>query len=311
MARIDPFPAKTRPPYGAAWLFVVVIMSLVATVGRCEAFLWLHGPTTFESRSCTTVSSPELAEQQQGRTSYFLIPPTNNTSTSRDWQQLCPPVWNPQQNRDSSLLWSCCDDTEHVATELLRQLDPTVHNPRIVATLAQSLQQFRDFCSDKLRAPHQGHHHGMTFKARVVATRGSSGTKCPQWHVDHVPVRWIQSLVGPGCEMVVGNIEQGIAWELINGLNENHHSNNDDDNDHHDVVALSVHDRNQVLVKDRISEVYQGKEMEAVLLIGNRWADYAKDSTFLPPVVHKSPTIPWGCERVLLTQDILYDDGDD
>lgn len=311
MARVDPSSG------GEAWArhstttrcFVAIFVSLGMITGKCDAFLHFHGVSfRFESRIWSTIVSSAETADQRGRQSYFLIPPTNVSSTTpskRDWQQLCPPLWNPKQTKDSSLLWSCCDDAEQVSIELLRQLDPTIHNPKVAATIGQSLQQFRDFCTRKLLPVNtQNQGHGLTFKARIVATRGSSGTKCPQWHVDHVAVRWIQSFVGPGCEMVVGNIQQGVKWDLINGLNES--DNNDNDND--DVVAMSVHDRNQVLVNDRVVEIYQAKEMEAALLIGNRWADYAKDSTLLPPVVHKSPTIPWGCERVLLTQDVLFDD---
>ena len=318
MTRIDPSLVKVRPRGAAKWAFAAIVASLGLITGRCDACFSIHTGATFrvESRRwSTTRSSPETRKQQQQQQqqqalpSYFVIPPTNYTSTAKDWQSLCPPVWNPKQNKDASLFWSCCDDSEQAATALLRQLDPMMHpNPRRIATLAQSMQQFRDFCSDHLQSPHPG--HGMTFKARIVATRGLSGTKCPQWHVDHVPVRWIQSLVGPGCEMVVGNVQQGIEWDLINGLNEKaeREEEDDDDDDNDDVVAMSVQDRNQVLVKDQIAQIYHGKEMEALLLIGNRWTDYAKESTFVPPVVHKSPTIPWGCERVLLTQDVILDD---
>lgn len=56
------------------------------------------------------------------------------------------------------------------------------------------------------------------FKARIVSTRGTSGTKCPRYHVDHVPMRWVQSLVRPGCDYVVGS--DGICWEAINGMEE-------------------------------------------------------------------------------------------
>lgn len=208
-----------------------------------------------------------------------------------------------------TLLWSCCDDTEKVAAELARSLDPSwSYDPLALESLIKSLNEFRDFCTDNLyptsdavtRKESFG-SHGYTFKARIVATRGSSGTKCPQWHVDHVPVRWIQSLVGPGCEVVAGNMQQGINWDLVNGLDE-------EDEDEDEIMDGPVIDRNRALVSEDVAEIYAGQEQEALLLKGNRWSDFAKDPTPIQPVVHKSPTIPWGRERVLLTQDLILDE---
>ncbi len=42
--------------------------------------------------------------------------------------------------------------------------------------------------------------------ARVVSTVGSSGVKCPRWHADHVPVRLVISILGPGCEYIPENV---------------------------------------------------------------------------------------------------------
>ncbi len=98
--------------------------------------------------------------------------------------------------------------------------------------------------------------------------------------------------------MVVGNAKHGIEWNLVNGLNEKAA----------DTVEMSVQERNDALVKVDVADIYSAKEMEAILLVGNRWNDYANKAESIPPVVHKSPTLPWGCERVLLTQDIIFDD---
>ena len=58
--------------------------------------------------------------------------------------------------------------------------------------LGQSFRTFEDFCRRYLDP-------ARTCRARLVASRGRQSTKCPQWHTDYVPVRWIQALVGPGC----------------------------------------------------------------------------------------------------------------
>jgi hypothetical protein len=110
-------------------------------------------------------------------------------------------------------------------------------------------------------------------------------------------------MVGPGCQWVVG--QEGVNWKMV--------MQDEDDKDHEqgEFVTLSVKDRNRAIVQDNIATIYEAKEQEAVLLLGNQWpTTYAKNhmvdamETFRP-ALHKSPTIPWGCERVLLTQDVL------
>ena len=116
-------------------------------------------------------------------------------------------------------------------------------------------------------------------------------------------------MVGPGCQWVVG--EDGVNWKMVM------QDEDEDDKDHEqgEFVTLSVNDRNRAIVQDDVATIYEAKEQEAVLLLGNQWpTTYAQKrmvdrdldgmKTFRP-VLHKSPTIPWGCERVLLTQDVL------
>ena len=110
-------------------------------------------------------------------------------------------------------------------------------------------------------------------------------------------------MVGPGCQWVVG--QEGVNWKMVM------QDEDDNDNEQGEFVTLSVKDRNRAIVQDNVATIYEAKEQEAVLLLGNQWpTTYAKKhmveamETFRP-VLHKSPTIPWGCERVLLTQDII------
>lgn len=119
------------------------------------------------------------------------------------------------------------------------------------------------------------------FKARIVATRGSVGTKCPRWHADHVPIRWIQSLVGPGCDYLVG--ERGVNRELLNGI----------------LDDISTQDANKRIVDSSLASIRQGQEGEAVVLVGR------DNSRGIPAAIHKSPTLlPWQ-GRVLLTIDVV------
>ena len=146
-----------------------------------------------------------------------------------------------------------------------------------------SLESFRNFCTHFLTA--------SKFKVRIVSTRGPSGTKCPQWHLDHIPVRWIESLTGQGCHYIQGS--GGVNWEAVNNLNDE---------------TMSIQDRNEFLVNQKLAKVSKGKPGEGVVLVGNGWSEYAKDNSLkLQGVIHKSPAPiqPWE-GRVLLIQDICW-----
>lgn len=254
-------------------------------------------------------------------------------------------------NVDITVLWNPeTDDPKDVAINVVRQclvakgrnddnedvdVDDVALSP-LVSSLVESLQAYRDFCQMYLRLDidddsrldncscctlnHPDKDHGSIdsrlFKCRLVATRGPSGAKCPQFHLDHVPVRWIQSLAGPGVVLVemmrpvsVDKVEQehdndgdGIAWNAF--------GKDDDDNegveDRNDLSALSVQDRNRRLVDPKRAEIYRVKEGEAVVMIGSRWNEFAQiPKNVLKPVIHKSPEVMKDVGRVLFTQDVV------
>jgi hypothetical protein len=246
---------------------------------------------------------------------------------------LVPPVWETKgrgRGVDVRVQWSGNDDdvshnptavcscvqasstgngatsaAARAATTLLHELQhqrPTVTNrqdtDQMEQALAESMQLFQDFCQEHVKEACQ-------FQVRVTSSRGSTGTKCPVWHMDQVPVRWIQSLVGPGC-MWVGQ-EDAVA--IVEQWN-----NKVDDNDDDEFMAQSAKDRNHQLIGPTAS-IHQAAQGEAVMLIGNRWSELAvhsqsdsSSSVSLTAAIHKSPDqlLPWQ-GRVLLTMDVLYD----
>jgi hypothetical protein len=148
-----------------------------------------------------------------------------------------------------------------------------------------------------------------TCRARIVSSLGSSGTKCPRWHADHVPVRLVMSLIGPGCEYIPYEMEtlqdgQGI----IQVVNRDALNNLEDDD---------TSKANEVIVPSHLLEVAKhhskkeivtcAKEGEAVLLMGRGWQD--KDGSILA-AVHRSPRMTDGDERILLTVDVAHWDYD-
>jgi hypothetical protein len=140
-------------------------------------------------------------------------------------------------------------------------------------------------------------------RARVVSTVGSIGTKCPRWHADHIPIRLIMSLLGPGCEYIPHEMEtiHDENDQVVQVVNRNALNNLEDD---HTTRA------NDVIVPRHLLEIAktQGKEVvrsahegEAVLLVGRGWEE--EDGNVLA-AVHRSPKMRDGEKRILLTVDV-------
>jgi hypothetical protein len=259
------------------------------------------GPFEYYSTAALKFASIDIMERQESEpfwhhhqpteSSYYIYHPSLQKSSMAPWNDICPSIWKPKDNKDVTVTWTVHDSPHEVAQEMIRQCSSSLSPEKssdLSLSLTDSLKVFRDFCQENLTDDCE-----RVMKARIVATRGPCGTKCPQWHVDHVPLRWIQSMMGPGCDLVTS--QEGINWNVINGLE-------DDDN------LNSIEDRNRVLVDDNVANIYSAKEQEAILMVGKRWDEYAREGiASLEPVVHKSPSVPMWQGRVLLTQDVSVD----
>ena len=141
-------------------------------------------------------------------------------------------------------------------------------------------------------------------RARIVCTSGSIGTKCPRWHADHVPVRLIMSLVGPGCEYIPFEMERceidGKTVQMVN----RHALNNIEDDDTSMANELIVpSERVETCMKQCGRNVVTcANAGDVVLLMGRGWED--RDNSEVLAAVHRSPTLKDGEERILLTLDV-------
>jgi hypothetical protein len=140
-------------------------------------------------------------------------------------------------------------------------------------------------------------------KARIVSTVGSIGTKCPRWHADHVPVRLVMSLLGPGCEYIPFEREvcyaNGVSIQVVNRYALN--------NLEEDDTAIA----NELIVPSGQVEIAQtesgedtvrcAKAGDAVLLMGRGWEN---ENSNVLAAVHRSPRLMAGEKRILLTVDV-------
>ena len=141
------------------------------------------------------------------------------------------------------------------------------------------------------------------FKVRIVSSRGPSGQKCPRWHVDHVQIRLVLSLIGPGSVHIPLDHEQRWVSKHGNALVNRDALNNLDEEDSKKAnqVILPFGDNNMAI---------KAKAGDAVFMMGKAWEDISDEKGILPggaikALVHKSPTLHAHEARVLLTVDIL------
>ena len=159
--------------------------------------------------------------------------------------------------------------------------DETLHH------LKEALSYYQDYVSFASGA--------RSCKARIVASRGPVGTKCPRFHLDHVPVRLIMSLVGPGCDYIP------------------EHKGDSSNVDRSALNTLDLDDSiraNRIIVPDEKFVVHSNVG-EAIVLMGREWdtVDEAgnDDTDILHAAAHKSPSLSPFEGRVLLTVDLSED----
>ncbi|GAX20202.1 hypothetical protein FisN_12Hh047 [Fistulifera solaris] len=228
-----------------------------------------------------------------------LLQPPAEAAQHNVWDILVPAMWENERYLDVTVHWAldegCYLAAEKCVAAIKEQLPIHKHRawvPRkdaVKKNIASSMQSFVTYCSEHLyQAPPQG------FKARLVCGRGISSAKCPRWHVDQVPVRYIQALVGPGCQYLDC---QGPLMKL----NETTEEDDDQPNNAEEDTSSSLHDYVERLVQRHPEYVQQTREGEAVILVGNEWADRTAH-----PCIHKSPSglMPWN-GRILFTIDVV------
>jgi hypothetical protein len=211
---------------------------------------------------------------------------TSANSTSRSRSSMTPSSSSSSSSQSCSTNCeghhhSFCSDVdyyffEQVAAKLLHQIDeqqqyhydhPLQHNnepqqrryferqQRQRRQLAASMQYFTAFCHQHLDndigSSSSEHHQQHEFTARLVASRGAATSiKCPLWHQDHVPIRWIQALTGPGCQYIdpADIVLNSNSSSLKRTIGRTTTHNNDDDDDDDDYNANDDDDDNEVLL---------------------------------------------------------------
>lgn len=286
----------------------------------------LGGIKSLLSTSSVIPPSTSVTTSSSSTPSSILIPDQIVSTNTEAWKTLVPALFDtagrtgPPKILDVHVRFGCpssttteegsssCSSSEMVAKRLLAAVgmhhnhgwhDRKNHDDETMRLrdLSTSIRYFCEFCHTHLDIPVES----LEFQARLVASLGRKGTKCPTLHVDHVPVRFLQAFYGPSVEYIA-NAPESVRWDRVNNL---------DDED--DTAMVARTDRNrQILRDDDIAIVQQPPTGQAILLFGNRWNEFvvASSSSSIGPIeypaVHKSPHIVWPWQgRVLFTLDVI------
>ena len=276
-----------------------------------------------ESQNSKTLSSKQILVHP-----YFIENNTNVQTTPTKlplniWKKLVPsPFEKGSSNAFSQQgvdVTSIFEDPRMGAEELMRQcgFSPTSSSPEPLSSaqydetrqhLEDCLAIFQQTVSDSL-SPSLSSTIIPTFKARIVSSRGQAGTKCPRWHLDHVPLRLILSLEGPG----VCYIQQTTSPNECDCC---------EDKENENVVVNNSQEINTIQANKVIRDQYsndkeiKAKAGEVVLLLGKTWENTIKKQREdgmkqIPPIeaaIHKSPTLLPLQGRVLLTVDVVLEE---
>eukprot|EP00984_Skeletonema_dohrnii_P033078 scaffold28544_cov126-Skeletonema_dohrnii-CCMP3373.AAC.3 len=244
----------------------------------------------------------------------------NNNSSPSFWEQLLSSAQNKVKNNEhqNQLVNDVTvqfDDATTGAQELVKQCqlfpqrsddttdgkestmlpENTMMEREITKHLADVLSCFQSVAGNG--------NNNIKCQARIVSSIGKNGIKCPRWHADHVPVRLVMSIIGPGCEYIPHEVEIMGSSSNMRLVDRNALNTLDEDDTR---IA------NDIIVPPNLNTekktVTSAKEGDAVLLMGRAWEDSSEgdftDAKILA-AVHRSPLLSSGQERILLTVDLV------
>ena len=263
----------------------------------------------------------------------FVTPPTieesnrNNKSSQSFWEQLVSSAQllgtNAQkQNQLVNDITVQYDDAVTGAQELVEKCqlftqhiqhhDDNNKQSTLLPENAMMKQEITQHLADVLSyfqsiaGNNNSNNNNIKCQARIVSSIGKNGIKCPRWHADHVPVRLVMSIIGPGCDYIPHEVEVGF------GNSANNNARLVDRNALNTLDEDDTRIANDIIVPPNLNtgeKVFtSAKEGDAVLLMGRAWEDSTKaevtDSSILA-AVHRSPVLSPGQKRILLTVDLV------
>jgi len=237
----------------------------------------------------STVLQPSLKASTHFKTNNFVtFPPT---SKSYIWSKYLPTSvswWDRRRTDeiDSGLdiksIWASPEEgAEHMLSQLLFLSSLSPFDQK---TAKQELMDiFSLFQETYLRSSNES---PLLYRSRIVATRGSSGTRCPRYHTDWVPLRLVCALYGPGVVFINDSATGNTRWrKTVNKSDE--------------IDSKKFNESIERQLKpDAIVASNCG---DCVIMLGKEWED---EENGVNALVHRSPYMKGTEGRVLLTVDV-------
>jgi len=123
------------------------------------------------------------------------------------------------------------------------------------------------------------------YKVRIVSSRGKKGQKCPRWHIDHVNLRLILSLHGPGVCYAAPIDDQ--CESFVNACSE-----------------TDTKKANEIIEKQFGNNIQYFEAGDYVILMGKEWENNDNANA---AAIHRSPSLMPFQGRVLMTMDVIED----
>lgn len=248
----------------------------------------------------------------------------NHSSPSSFWEQLVSSIQlganSQKQNQLVNDITVQFDDAETGAQELVEQCrlftqhrhsdddddnkqstllpENIMMEREITRHLTDVLSYFKSIAGDS-------NSDNIKCQARIVSSIGKNGIKCPRWHADHVPVRLVMSIIGPGCDYIPHEVE--VIGSSANARLVDRNALNTLDEDDTRIANDIIVPPNNVNTGGTV--VTSAKEGDAVLLMGRAWEDSLSEgevtNSSILAAVHRSPVLSPGQERILLTVDLV------
>ena len=184
---------------------------------------------------------------------------------------------------------SFLDVAEQMARDIKSCFEDDDSNNERSQDILSGIQTFDSFCKKHMDGKIKEYH------LKVSVMHGRTATQCPFWHVDNVPVRYMQTFLGPGSMYIDPKIYyNGVHDRIINN----------------DPPSGMAHLRNwkEHMVKASGIEPGQAKLGQAAMLVGFRWPDFARKLDLnRVPVIHRSP-LDVKDGRVLMVLDVKLEE---
>ena len=250
-----------------------------------------------------------------------MVPATRSVSIPQDyayhpnvWSNLSSKVWRSERTKEIVLEWDEAilghqkedERLAEIATFAIQKTqhwfakEETTSSMFRILDLSSSMRSFMDHCRSNLT-------NIRSYKLKLTAMHGSNATRCPLWHADNVPLRWIQSYTGPGCVF----LNEDETNDVYDPYNYDPYLQRVRETNHDQEAKVYGPKWKQKLVEMSGIPISQSPTGEPAMLVGRMWSAWSqqRDAPIEGPmsgVLHRSPhDVPGNQERILLNLDVL------